>query len=356
VQVSFDKMKSTLFPNITTKPYAVLRALAELPGMSQTDPSLKNVVLIGTTKLHGMHADIVVDGQDNITFQSRNVANVTIETDTYGFAAKMTPKKGIILTLKRQILRRFEEVNPGVAIDEKHPLVIAGEFIGEGIMKSTAINCLPQIFVILVIAINGVWQPIDHYPEIQNESCDIYNISRGGVFRRTINLIEPKESFENLMVATRGVEYRCPFALSFGICGPGEGLVWKPEGYQHLPAAWLKTKGARFMTRANAEAVPKAKSAKEEKVAEFAAAVLTTERYEQGVAYMKEMRIPCQKHTMGTFLEWVSNDVLEEEHWSIIVEGIDRAALQRFVVHAAKKWYLDKVIVNQKGSFPTPMN
>jgi hypothetical protein len=346
-------MKSTLFPKITTNPLPVRMAINKYARKGDDNASIREVSMVGTTKIHGTHCDIVIDALDNITFQSRHVANLTIEADSYGFAAKMTPMREVILLLKKQILKTFKGLYT-VPVREEHPVVIAGEFVGENIMKNVAINLLPQVFVILVVSVNGRWQNVQHYGHIHNEPFDIYNISRGGFFYRTLNLIEPKETLEEMMVLTRGVEYQCPFALSFGIVGAGEGVVWRPTTVQHDPDMWLKTKGESFMTRPRTSYMPKELRPENKKVLDFSKIVLTKERYYHGIAYMNETGLPILMGNMETFIEWVTNDVLVEEKWAIITEGIDVESLKKVIVYHSKRWYYKKQSKYQVPTVPDP--
>ena len=83
---------STLYPKIGELKDA-LRKVRKL--------DIDSLDLIGTVKLHGTHADIVVDvANDTIRFQSGNRTDFRPTQDNNGFAAFVTPLRQEILILK----------------------------------------------------------------------------------------------------------------------------------------------------------------------------------------------------------------------------------------------------------------
>lgn len=41
--------------------------------------------------------------------------------------------------------------------------------------------------------------------------------------------------------------------------------------------------------------------------------VLTNERLEQGISYLKEQELDIEPKNLGTFLKWIANDIQTEE-------------------------------------------
>ncbi|KAL9120484.1 MAG: hypothetical protein Q9187_002962, partial [Circinaria calcarea] len=87
---------STKYPKISGK---VQDFLANLSRLELSDQPT-TIPLTGTVKLHGAHADIVVHADNTIQLQSRNVLDLKLENDSYGYAAFMLPLRPEILSLK----------------------------------------------------------------------------------------------------------------------------------------------------------------------------------------------------------------------------------------------------------------
>lgn len=102
--------------------------------------NLTEIPLTGTVKLHGTHADIVIDCDDIIKLQSRNKPDVTLEKDQYTYASTMIPLRDEILDLKAKYICRFRELNPKAKIQKQHPLIIwlENSFISFIILFSTS--------------------------------------------------------------------------------------------------------------------------------------------------------------------------------------------------------------------------
>lgn len=246
---------STLYPKISGKHADFIANIEYHRENSPTFPKdATNIPLVGTVKLHGTHNDIVIHADNTIQLQSRNVANLGLENDSYNFAKIMIPLRPEILILKKRIHSRFKERNPGVAIEDEQPLIIAGEWIGPGVQKAVAISELPKrLLVIISLCINGKWQPDEDYADISHPEVGIYHVSRGGWYRGSIPLgdvEQMKAALETLQPFGDEVERECPFGKTFGLIGQGEGIVFKPTlGTLGEDARfWLKVKGPLAMS------------------------------------------------------------------------------------------------------------
>lgn len=310
---------------------------------------VRNLVLplIGTVKLHGAHADLVIDSNNKITIQSRNVVGLTSTgKDVYGVAAALEPLGQATLELRNKYHSRFRKLNPGVEILKEFPTIIAGEWIGPGVQKNVAISKLSRkYFVILSVSINKSWLPDEEYADINSEENGIFNISRGGFFHDTLHLGQQSETRERLQIPTMEVERECPFAKALGISGIGEGIVWKvahPLGAD--TRFWLKTKGPLHAVT-NTEKISQRKKGDgdQDVVREFADAAVTEHRLEQGWAYLDEMDIKREMKFVKSFLEWVVGDVEVEEKGEIETLGIDKAMLKKSVEVIGRKWYIARV-------------
>ncbi|KAB8303118.1 hypothetical protein EYC80_004569 [Monilinia laxa] len=234
----------TLYPKISGKPKNLLLEFSKFQNKLMNRRAT-TISVTGTVKLHGTHTDFLIHANNTIQLQSRNNEHLTADKDTIGFVPFAMVVQREILELKKKIHARFLKLNPKAILNDEHPLIIAGEFIGPKIQKDVAISALPdKCFVIISISINDEWQPDQQYADIHNEPLGIFNISRGGFFHETIVLKSPNLAFAKMQASSDAVEEECPFAKSFGIIGLGEGIVWKPAAPLCYDAKyWLKLKG-----------------------------------------------------------------------------------------------------------------
>lgn len=307
---------------------------------SLENPELpSSIPLVGTVKLHGMHADVVVHSNDRITLQSRNILNLNLKNDVMGFAQFILPMSKVMLMLRDKYHARFKELNPDVEINSKHPLIIAGEFIGQGIQKKVAISALLRCFVIISASINKTWLPDAEYSDIHHESAGIYNIYRSGSYAHTLDRNNLEVSMQAIQRFTDDVEKECPFAKTFGISGIGEGIVWKCQPpFPSTSNFWFKTKGPL-----HSQTDPVGKGAKnlagKEKAALFAKSIVTEMRLEQGWNYLAETGVKQDKKATGAFLKWAVQDCEAEEMLEIKELGVKIELLRPEISRIAQKWY-----------------
>jgi hypothetical protein len=341
---------TTLYPKITTHVGEIVKALREMnrdPRNPEDEPALDPIPIIGTVKLHGTHADIVVYDDGRIIFQSKNVVGIHTGKDNAGFAAIMSQRTKAILRLRDLIVLRFLELNPDATVKSAHPVLIAGEWIGQSVQKGVAISGLSKRFVIISVSVNGQWQKDSDYGGIALPNHDIYNISRAGVFHRTLYPDDPQRTIDELEPLAENVAAQCPFATTFNVEGEGEGIVWKPSSIPHNgnPALWFKTKGGRF--KPTFAPAPRQSAENVEQNREAAAAVAriwtSDQRLEQGLDYLREHGIQRTVKGLNTFLKWVQNDIVVEEKTYVEEHGIDKATLRVEVAKIAKPWYLERL-------------
>ncbi|TGO89511.1 hypothetical protein BPOR_0106g00190 [Botrytis porri] len=236
--------KDTLYPKISGKPKNLLVEFSKYQRTLKTRRA-GSISVTGTVKLHGTHGDIRITADDTIYIQTRNLDVLTPALDSLKFLDFIQPARVEIIALKRQFHALFQKLNPKAKINDEHPLIIAGEWIGPRIQKDIAVSALPErYFVIISVSINNEWQPDEPYSDIENESVNIVNISRGGFYHETIELRNPEPAFAKMQALADEVEKECPFAKTFGLIGLGEGIVWKPAApLCHDAKYWLKLKG-----------------------------------------------------------------------------------------------------------------
>ena len=333
---------TTLFPKITGKATELLYAIRKEPRCK----GVSSFPLVGTVKLHGAHADIVIDRNDNVRLQSRNRLEVTMEDDLYGLASFLLPLRKEILVLKVMALDVFGEICPSSEVNPECPVIFAGEWIGYGIQKGVAIAKMEsECFVILGVSINGRWESLEPYSHIANMAVGIHNIAKAGLYYETLDLVDYEESMKRLQRPTLEVEKRCPFAFNaFGLEGTGEGIVWRFENeLGNDPNFWFKTKGPKF---SRSDAPTKPKESNEDGVAlakDFVNAVIDEMRLKQGLDYLREMGIAHDKKGLGSFVKWLTNDVLVEEKGEIDNSHVDVGLLKKEIANVSRLWYLEKL-------------
>ncbi|KAL2069520.1 hypothetical protein VTL71DRAFT_14199 [Oculimacula yallundae] len=309
------------------------------------------IEFFGTVKLHaysGQHADIIINHDNTIRLQSRNLAVLNGKQDIMGFATTMFSLEKNLLELKIRIESRWIEINRTSSLSKTHPLIIAGEWVGPGVQKNVAIELLPRrLFVITSISLNNIWLDDQLYCDIEDFEAGIVNVARGGFFKEQLHVTDLKCFEERTMALTLEIEKKCPFAQHFGIIGRGEGIVWKaahPLGKD--PRMWIKSKGPDFaVIKTDQLPVPMPKAianveAMIERTRQFAYATTTEPRLQQMWNVLKlEHLLPMDKKNMKKFMQWVADDILLEEKRRMKECNVDRLYLEKCIRWMAEIWY-----------------
>lgn len=350
---------NNLFPKISGKYYDFLSQLKVLKDSGELPPILN---LEGTVKLHGMHADIVFNIQNpdsaspnevSVHFQSRNRV-CTSDEDQHGWPREVARFPEALKRLRDQVLSTFQSHNPNTLVDLSQPLVVAGEWIGGRVQRDVGIARLTNRFVILSVQINGVWQRDADYKDIQTPEAGIYNIFVCGshiVKFDTSDISNTNPALFELQRLADAVEVCCPFAARFGIPNSrGEGIVWKPGTPEGRGDAkhWLKTKGPIFgpENRIDPETIA-ADQVRNLTVADAVVRWVTPRRLEQGFEYLLELQMEPTRLSLKEYINWVVNDVLEEEKQGIAIltqkfPDIEKTIKARVGV-AARDTYLEEM-------------
>ncbi|OCL11048.1 hypothetical protein AOQ84DRAFT_202894 [Glonium stellatum] len=348
-------MDTTLYPKITTRIKEVLHSLNDGTIGSSTSEAgqgpfqskeTKQLPLVGTVKLHGTHADILIyPNDDAIVLQSRNCLNISTQADNHGFAAAMKHKLNNLVRLRDRYYAHYKELNPDSQIDPNRALIIAGEWIGENIQKGVALVHLSKRLVIISANINGQWLPDEDYADIHDEEADIYNISRAGFYHAVLDPSNVSKTKQELEKLAENVAVSCPFTATFGIVGEGEGIVWKIKSYCDNPRMWFKTKGGKFKptytpTPRKGPSTDDILAEKRSMAVRSAGAWCSERRLEQGWGYLRERRLSQDIKNIGVFLKWITEDILAEEKWDIDQHEIDKKLLRAEITRIARSWYL----------------
>lgn len=287
----------------------------------------------GTVKLHGTHADLVWHGDDDdIVVQSRNRV-LTVESDNHGCARFFDARKDRL----RPLFERARTVLGG----EGWPIVIAGEYCGEGVQSKVALCQLPRMFVVVAVKVGHTWHLAGSpgFADVCDEAHGIYNISRAPTFTLTVDPLEPAPALAQADEFTQSVEAECPFAKGMGIAGAGEGIVWACT-QSNSSRLWFKTKGASHMTpvRPQGGTSNTGRAALDTLVCQL----VTEQRLDQGVDFLREMGHPLEMRSVPQFVRWVTCDVLKEEHASVVDSGFKDGDVRKAVSRVAVTWFAQR--------------
>ncbi len=281
----------------------------------------------GTVKLHGTNSGIVKYKDGHYEYQSRERL-LDITHDNSCFMLNMS---------NCNIEKLFE------GIEFNDHCAIYGEWCGQGIQKGVAISSLPKMWVLFAVKIDDVYQDMRNYKHLKDEEYRIFNIYQFENYELDINFNEPEIAQNKLVELTQKVEAQCPVGKYFGIEGVGEGCVW--EYINDTTRYIFKVKGEKHQN----SKVKKLASIDVEEVnniREFVEYAVTENRMKQGIDKMKELGVPYEMKSTGTYLRWVFEDVIKEENDTIIKNGIDVKKIGSYISAKAKTYwftYLNKI-------------
>lgn len=312
----------------------------------------------GTVKLHGTNSSVYNSWENNsLICQSRNEI-ITTEKDNEGFANFISQKENFVIDLFSQIKKNIKPIND---IDVKNQyIVIYGEWCGGNIQKKVALTQLEKMYVIFAIKIVGINQEkeiekevwlienqINHiFSKMKNElnKNNIYNIYDFPTWEIEVDMKQPQLVQNDLIEITKNVEKCCPVSKQFGVEGIGEGVVWKCISYNSefpIENLTFKVKGEKHSVTKTKKLV-EVDLEKVKSIKEFIEMILTENRLEQGLEYLKEQHLDLDIKNMGVFLKWIGNDCLKEESQRMIESELERKDVMPAIANKAKDWFLKK--------------
>ena len=128
------------------------------------------------------------------------------------------------------------------------------------------------------------------------------------------------------MEITNAVEAECPVGKHFGVCGIGEGVVWKADVFGERVR--FKVKGEKHSTHR----VKTLAAVDVERVGalnDFVANALTDSRLNQGLDYLREQGLPISLQSTGDYIRWVIGDVFKEDADIIAASGLVEADVRK---------------------------
>lgn len=298
---------------------------------------LPTIEFSGSVKLHGTNSGLGFS-KDKIWYQSRERL-LSYESDNAGFAMWGMSNED---SLKKIYTHICDKENI-----EHDSFYIFGEWCGPSIQKGVSVSQLPEkkfaIFEMVFVKADQEFK-IDHviYHKFINDLLQNVVVIDAIVkpLTVTIDFNEPSSVQNFLLEETLKVEEECPFGKYFGISGVGEGIVYtscdcdlpkfKVKGEKHSSS---KVKTLHELTEAEISAKASAK--------EFVDFALSENRLKQGISKLEEMGHEVSVKSMGHYLKWVGNDILEECKDTLIESGLERKVVMPVIADKAKFWYFN---------------
>jgi hypothetical protein len=313
---------------------------------------------IGTVKLHGTNASIILHENGTISFHSKSnllgyvrEGEFTLLSDNAEFAQTMWRRFESVKDLMnsaKQIVKEFQGV-------ELYPVKVSGEWCGSGIQKCVGISYLPKKSL-FVFGIKGGetlqevkqgWLPIDLTLKLNTDHENgIYSITEFPVKHVTIDFNNPEMSQNFLVESTDEVENSCPVSRILNLKDSegnptllGEGLVWTPTNADHCwdSGNWFKTKGQKHSV-SKVKSVASVDPEKLSNIQEFVEYSVTENRLEQGLS-----EVGLDQKLIGNFIGWVSKDINKEEGDVLEKNNLSMKDVGKYIVNTSRQWYIAKL-------------
>lgn len=296
----------------------------------------------GTIKLHGTNCSVYTE-LDNIKLikQSKNFV-ITQKKDNSDFAF-------FVDTHPTDFIETFECIKTKFSSFKR--AIIYGEWCGKKIQPLSSFVNMDYLYFIFAIKLMNDDETEYWLTESEIKSClnqakmaknRIYNIFDFKTYEIEVDMNHPQMIQNELVAITNEVEKLCPVAQQFGALGVGEGVVWRcvNEGFTDLV---FKVKGKEHSVT-NVTTLASVDTEKVNSTYEFIEKVLTENRLNQGLDYLKEQHLDINRQNIPVFLKWVANDCLKEERDIIIESQLNEKDVMRTIAMKAKDWYSQKLL------------
>jgi hypothetical protein len=307
---------------------------------------------IGSVKVHGINASIMLLPDNSLQYQSRN--NVLLAVDNLGFKKFMLKRENILMQL-------FNELKITNNI-ENAVIGIYGEYAGKGIQKRVAISVVEPFFIIFAIRIyyenneNNYWLNFNEFKHIKCIEQRIINITDFPMYEIEIDFNNIESAQFLLDKYTKEVYDNCPIGKYFGVDGLGEGIVWHATGHDNQKR-YKKNESFGFMFKTKPKEAEMMQSKKikqinemddkENIINEFAKSMVI-KRLDQGISIITETCELTKENSMkklGEFIKFIVSDILREERILIdqTFELVDVNTLKKTITNIAKEWYIQYI-------------
>lgn len=303
---------------------------------------------IGTTKLHGTNASIVIHEDGTVSFHSKSKLlgyvrdnEFTLHSDNAGFAREMWDRWEGVQEIVQIAHSVAYENYPSLGKDV-YPIKISGEWCGQGIQKNVGISFLPRKSLFLFgMKVKEEWLPSVKQMPLESEDYCIYNIMSFASKCISIDFNKPELSQNDLVKYTNEVEDRCPVSAQLSVTESllGEGLVWIPldQEYAKDSGNWFKTKGQKHSV-SKVKSVAEVDVAKIESIEKFVDYAVTENRLEQR---LQEVGLDNSKY--GEFIGWVNRDINKEELDTLQENGLTMKDVGKASSNKARLFYKKKL-------------
>lgn len=294
---------------------------------------------LGTTKLHGTNAAVILDRKNNIVYYQSKENVITLEKDNAGFARNID---SFASEFSEMILKNISSEN----VLGSDFICIYGEWCGGNIQKGVALNGLDKMFVIFDIKVrnegeSGKWLSRDIIKLIKLHHKNVYNIYEFPTWEIDINFNFPQLSQNKLIEFTTKVEEECPVGLHFGNKGIGEGIVYHciSEGFESSKF-WMKVKGKKHSS-SKVKTIAAVDVERISSIKEFVEMVVTPNRCIQSVQKLKEAGKSTTRQSLSDYLRWIHADIVKEESDTLSENGFTEKEVNAHISQKAKEWFFE---------------
>ncbi len=337
----------------------------------------------GTVKVHGANHSVVFN-HDGYYCQSKN--RILEKEDAYQFSPFVEKNMNVLNNIKKNadiIFEQFknkatfsydEKASLHILNSDKNPeglsVTLYGEWTGNNVQSGVAVSELPNMFIIFKVRYSqknlsseyDYWFSSeemeklkkmslnDQINRLQKTPVDIHHIDHKVFFIQEfpqyhfkLDMRDPSQSQEFLSQLTQKVEDDCPVGKTFGVKGIGEGIVWSCVSEIEK----INTKNLIFKTKGKRHSVVKEKKVvtidyeTQESIKELVEVVVTENRLNQGLDYLKEMGIERNMQSVSDLITFMIQDCFKEEEERFIDSGFDLKLIKKEIAQQSKIWYID---------------
>ncbi len=319
-------------------------------GIYDRNIPLPKIEMVGTVKLHGTNAGIILDAEGAHYSISRESV-LSEECSNYGFFQYSNEIKSHVIPILKNILGQHPEATS---------ICLYGEWCGADIQRKVALVNLPKMYVLFGIKIitppihkgreyESVWLDESLLKQFENESLNLYDIHSFQTYKMTIDLANPRDSQNELIELTAQVELECPVAkelFSRGLhtnandCTIGEGIVWTTHCNNELFK--MKVKGPKH-SNTKVKMLAAVDTVKLESAKSFIEYACTENRLEQGIDVLIRNGIKIDKSSIAQYIKWVKDDIVKEELDTITESGLTVQDVVSGITTKASKYILEYI-------------
>jgi len=286
---------------------------------------------------------VMIYPNGDYSFQSRNRV-LTIVNDNYAFA-KFAEKN----------IETFKSFDAELRKDSKLKnkiLVYYGEWAGAGIQKGVGISNLEKFFILFSVKSKdedkkGIYLKREKWEKLKDENNRIFNINDIEHQDIEIDFNKPEEAVNKMVEYVNNIEKDCPVSSYIHthdkIEKPseniGEGMVF--VGFLNDERYTFKVKGKKH-SNSKVASLTVADIAKIDSARKFSEIHATENRFMQGieVCFTSNNITEYSKKDIGTFINWVASDIIEEEKLTLVNSDLDIKKVKSYISTIAAKWFI----------------